>query len=727
VRTVTSFCRTCTAGCGTKLTIDDQDRIVSIRGDENNAMSRGYACFKGIHSHEAQYSPERLLHPLKRQPDGTFTRISIEQALDEIAEKMKVIIDRDGPEALGLFIGNGANFNSAAFSIHLPFMQALGSRHFFTTNTLDQSAKMITYERMGFWAAGPQRFDTADVMMVFGSNPLISHASLNFLMSDPVRTMKAARARGLKLIVVDPRLTETARYADIHLQPIPGHDATIAAGMIRMILAEGWEDKEFCERYVGPEGMAALREAVEPFNEEMVTYRAGLPEGQLRAATEMFARDSKRGPVSTGTGNNFGPHSNVAQHLADAMNVVCGRFLREGDTTLVEMLSPEAPIYPEVIPPSRTWEHVPPSRIRGVGTLLNREEMSGTLPDEILTPGKGQIRGLLIQGGNPVLAIPGQKKVVEAMKSLELSVMIDPFMHQTSQYCDYILPPKMPYERSDLPLTIPTIVFTNINWIQYTPPVVPPPAGSELVEDWQVYTGIAKRLGLTIEYNHTTVIDLDTVTTDDLLAIRAADGRVKLDEMKQYPSGNSFPFASERVAAPRPEGTARFDVMPADVRAELDEALRYDITPDNIVSDGKRFTHLVSCRRMRHMFNSVGTIGMPSIRAKAKFNPAYINPADMAELGLENGDHIELESDVGKITAIAEADETMRPGVISIPHGFGPATGEMDEDGGVSIGALIVADKHYQHINAIPRMTAIPVNVRRLNSSIVGHQTAEVE
>ena len=727
MRTVTSFCRTCTAGCGTKLTIDDQDRIVSIRGDENNAMSRGYACFKGLHSHEAQYSPERLLHPLKRQPDGTFARISIEQALDEIAEKMRRIMDRDGPEALGLFIGNGANFNSAAFSIHNPFMQALGSRHFFTTNTLDQSAKMVSYERMGFWAAGPQRFDTADVVMVFGSNPLLSHASLNFLMSDPVRTMKAVRAKGMKLIVIDPRLSETARYADIHLQPIPGQDAAIAAGLIRIILTEGWEDREFCDRYVGAERMAALREAVAPFDEDMVTHRAGLPKGQLRAAAEMFARDSQRGPASTGTGNNFGPHSNVAQHLADVLNVVCGRYLREGDTTLVDMLSPEEPIYPEVIPASRTWEHVPPGRIRGMGTLLNREEMTGALPDEILTPGKGQIRGLLIQGGNPVLAIPGQKRVIEAMEALELSVMIDPFMHQTSQYCDYILPPKMPYERADLPLTIPTIIFTNINWIQYTPPVVPPPPGSELVEDWQVYTGLAKRLGFEIEYNHTTKIDLDTVTTDDLLAIRAVNGRVNLDEMKKHPSGNSFPFPSSRVSAPRPEGTAKFDVMPADVRAELDQALCYEITPDNIVSKGKKFSYLASCRRMRHMFNSVGTIGMPSVRAKAKFNPAYIHPSDMADLGLENGDHVELESDVGKITAIAEADGTMRPGVISISHGWGTVPGELDAEGAVCVGSLLAADQDYQHINAMPRMTAIPINIRRLSSGTVQHELAETE
>ena len=726
MRIVPSFCRTCTAGCGTKLTIDDQERIVSIRGDHDNAMSNGYACFKGLQSHEAQYSPDRLLHPLKRQPDGTFERISIEQALDEIAEKMRHIMDRDGPEALGLFIGNGANFNSAAFSIHTPFMQALGSRHFYTTNTIDQSAKMVSYERMGFWAAGQQRVDTADVVMVFGGNPVLSHASLNFLMSDPVRKIKAAKARGMKLIVIDPRLSETARYADIHLQAIPGQDAAIAAGLIRIILEEGWEDREFCDQFVGPERMAALREAVSPFEPDMVTRRAGLKEGQLRAAAKMFARDSRRGPATTGTGNNFGPHSNVAQHVVDCLNVVCGRYLREGDRTLVEMLLPERPIYPEVIPPSRTWEKLPPGRIRGMGTLLNREEMTGALPDEILTPGKGQIRGLLIQGGNPVIAIPGQKRMVEAMEALELSVLIDPFMTQTARYCDYILPPTMPYERADLPLTIPTVVFTDINWIQYTPPVVSPPAGSELIEDWQLYTGLAKRLGLQIQYNHTTYIDLDTVTTDDLLSIRAADGRVSLDEMKKYPSGHSFEFPSAYVAPPRPEGTAKFDVMPDDVRAELDEALRYEITPDNIVSHGKKFSYLVSSRRMRHVFNSVGTIGMPSIRAKSKFNPAYIHPNDMADLGIENGDHIELESDVGKITAIAEADETMRPRVISIAHGWGMVPGEeMDEDGGVCVGALLAADQDYQYINAMPRMTAIPVNVRRLNVRMAGYEMAE--
>jgi len=128
---------------------------------------------------------------------------------------------------------------------------------------------------------------------------------------------------------------------------------------------------------------------------------------------------------------------------------------------------------------------------------------------------------------------------------------------------------------------------------------------------------------------------------------------------------------------------------------------------------------------MRHMFNSVGTIGMPSIRKKAKFNPAYIHPDDMAALGLENGDHVEVESDVGKITAIAEADATMRPGVISIAHGWGMVPGEMDEDGGVCVGSLMAADQDYQRINAMPRMTAIPVNIRRLNSKMAAYELAE--
>lgn len=717
MRTVASFCRTCTAVCGTKVTIDDQDRIISVRGDHDNAMSNGYACFKGLNSYEALYSPDRLLHPLKRRFDGSFERISIDRALDEIAGKMRQIMDQNGPEALGLYTGNGAIFNSAAAAIQLPFMQALGSRRFFTTTTIDQSAKMVSCERMGFWAAGPQRADTADVVMVFGSNPLVSHASASFLMSDPVRKIKAAKARGMKLIVIDPRLTETARYADIHLQPIPGQDTAIAAGLIRIILEEGWEDREFCERYVGRHGMAALREAVAPFEAGMVTRRAGLQEGQLRTAAEMFARDSERGPATTGTGNNFGPHSNVAQHMADLLNVVCGRYLREGDRTLFEMLNPEGPIYPEVIPPMRTWEHVPPGRIRGMGTLFNREEMTGALADEIVTPGKGQIRGLLIHGGNPVLAIPGQKRMVEAMQTLELSVAIDPFMTQTARYCDYILPPTMPYERADLPLTLPGVVFTDINWIQYTPPVVSRPVGSELVEDWQVFAGLAKRLRLRIQYNHTTDLDWEKpLTTDDLLAIRAADGRVSLDEIKKYPSGHSFEFASSYVSPARPESMAKFDVMPADVKAELDEALRYEVTPENIVSRGKQFSYLVSSRRMRHVFNSVGTIGMPGIRAKSKFNPAYVHPDDMTSLGLVNGDCVELSSDVGWITAIAETDETMRPGVISIAHGWGMTTGEkMDENGGVCIGSLTAADRDYQHINAMPRMTAIPINIRKLN------------
>src|SRR5262249_32861842 len=150
---------------------------------------------------------------------------------------------------------------------------------------------------------------------------------------------------GLKLILVDPRRTETSRYANLMLQPIPGQDSAIAGGLIRIIMDEGWHDKDFTDRFATPQGLAALRKAVDPFTEDFVRTRAGLECGQLGAVAEMFARDHKRGPAVTATGPSMSPYSNLAQHLIDCLNVICGRFRRAGDKITVDMVKPAYPIY----------------------------------------------------------------------------------------------------------------------------------------------------------------------------------------------------------------------------------------------------------------------------------------------------------------------------------------------------------------------------------------------
>src|SRR5262249_40509268 len=429
------------------------------------------------------------------------------------------LIERDGPDSIGLYVGNGGIYNAAAYAMHYSFMAALGSPQHYTTVTIDQSAKLVSFERMGGWAAGVQGIEAADVFMVFGCNPLVSHNGLNFLVADPTKRLKEAKARGLKLIVIDPRNTETARHADRFLQPIPGQDAAIAAGVIRLILEEGWEDRDFCERHVGAHALAVLRRSVDPFTPELVTRRAGLKTGQLRAAADMFARDGRRGSVIASTGLDMAPSSNVAQHLVDCINVICGRFRRAGDPSLVDMLSPDLPVYAEVIPAQRSWLHLPPSRIRGVGGFF-RERMTGTLPEEILTPGKGQIRCLLIDGGNPAITVPDQRRMVEAMRSLELAVAIEPYMTVTARLSDYILPPKMQYERPDLPLSIAGFALVTENWLQYTDALIRVPPGSELVDDWYGFWSLAKRLGFPIIYNEKVELNMETPpSTEELLAI----------------------------------------------------------------------------------------------------------------------------------------------------------------------------------------------------------------
>ncbi|UUZ73989.1 molybdopterin-dependent oxidoreductase [Polaromonas sp. P1(28)-8] len=209
-----SFCRMCIAACGVVLTID-QGCITAIRGDRDHPISKGYACFKGLQAVEAHHGAARQLHTLRRTVDGAMQRVDTEQALDDIVARLAAIIARDGPDAVALFRGTAAFHNSTAFRMHGEFLRALGSSSLYTTLTIDQSAKYIAAGRLGSWHAGQVHVDDAGVLLVFGCNPLVSHSAGGMLVSDPTRRLKAARARGLKLIVVDPRQTETAHHADI--------------------------------------------------------------------------------------------------------------------------------------------------------------------------------------------------------------------------------------------------------------------------------------------------------------------------------------------------------------------------------------------------------------------------------------------------------------------------------------------------------------------------------
>jgi anaerobic selenocysteine-containing dehydrogenase len=713
-KTAKSYCRICAANCGVVLTIDTATQaILSVKGDKDNPVSQGYVCFKGLQAEEFHHGPQRLLRPLKRQPDGSFVEISSEQALDEIADKLRRIVAESGPRAVSAFKGT-AGVNVTTHMIQYDFMQALGSDQFYSVNTIDQSAKLVSFERQGGSMAGQQSLDQSEVILFFGCNPVISHSTMPVMGPDPLRTLKKAKARGLKLIVIDPRFTETAQEADLFLQPMPGRDTAIAAAMVRVVLDEGWEDREFVAQWVGADRIAQLRKALEPFTPEMAESAAGLEPGQIRAAAKMFAHDSKSGGAFAATGPSMAAFSNTMQHMVDTLNIVCGRYRRAGQKIVADMINTAFPVHAEVIPPQRNYAKVPPSRIRGAG-MLGFDRMASTLPEEILTPGEGQIRAMLVNGSNPASCLPDQAKAVEAFRSLDLLVTVDPYMTTTAQLSHYVLPPQMMYERHDLPISDPNFNIGTTTWSAYAAPVLDVPEGSDLVPDWYPYWGLAKRLGIAMKFSGQ---ELDfTVnhppSTEDMLRLRCATGRISCDQLKadtaEQPSGRFYDHPSLEVLPARPEAQGRFDVMPEDVAQELRQFLASEWARESRPANG--FSHLMISRRMNRVMNSLGNNLKATLRHDPG-NPAYMHPEELESLGVAAGDRVEVTSAHGRIEAVAQPDKALRKGVVSIAHCWGGLPGE--KGNGANTNLLIASDKDVQPINAMPLMSSLPVNVRKV-------------
>ena len=713
VRTQHSFCRICANTCGVVLEIDEEERIVSIKGDRDHVVTEGYACSKGREAGEMHRREDRILRPLKRRPDGSFAPIPLEDALDEIAARLRDLVDRHGPHAIAGFLGTTGYFNVASSLMFVSWLQALGSRSFFSSFTIDCSNKAVTAGRLGVWGAGKQLWADADVWMLVGTNPFVSLSSQGGIpFGNPAKEMKRALARGVDLIVVDTRRSETARHAKVFLQPRPGEDPAVVAGIVRLILTEGLADDEFCQRYAS--GLAELRGAVEPFTPDYVERRAGVDAGLLREAALVFGGAGKRGCAGGGTGIGMSPDSNLTDHLIETLNVVCGRFRRAGETVANGggALFPRVPRHAEVLPPARPWERGYRSRVRGFGKLPSiapgGEVPTGILADEILEPGEGQIRSLFVEGGNPALAIPDQVKVFDALSSLELLVTVDPFMSATARLSHYVLPPRMMYERADVPMLFGSDWRVQRPFTQYTEAIVEPPAGSEVIDDWQLYWGLAERLGLELSFCGETLDPARTPTNDELIALAVRNGQVPFEEIVKHPHGSEYELPPLVVEPARPQAEARFEVMPDDVAAEL--------AGFHALGEDGEFTHRLAVRRMRQYMNSLDP-AVPEDARSGRFNPAYLHPDDIGELGLSAGEEAEIVSDHARVRCLVEPDDRLLRGVVSISHCFGGLPGEdKGPEDGTCTNLLVDTSRHFQAINAMPTMSGLPVKVARVRA-----------
>ena len=697
-----SFCRICFGHCGMVLTVDDNDRLVSIRADRDDPQTLGFACFKGLQAVDQHHGSARIRTPLKRNADGELVPVPLEQALDEIGARMRAILDKHGPDAIAGYKGSGGFGASSAARGLTDFLKMFGSHKYFTAATIDQSSKIVTAGRMGSWPPGFPPFPEYDVMMLVGNNPVVTISGYGIDVRNMVKKIKDAKARGMKLIVIDPRFTETARFADLFLQPLPGEDATLFAGLIKIVLQEDWIDHGFCAEHVGD--LEALRTAVAPFTPDYVAARTGVLVEQLLAAAEMFARDGRRGPVVSSTGPSMSQHGNACEHLMTALNVICGRFRRAGEPVAnTGMYKPAYPVHAQVIPGPRWWEHGPKSRVGPFGMLIN-ELPTGTLVDEILQPGPGQVRCLINHGGNPASAIPDQRKTVEALRSLDLLVSIEPFMTSTARVSDYVLPSKLHYERADLPSYDFDYAVYPDHYARFTEPVIKAPEGTE--DDIIFFWGMAKRLGLTFEYMGVPLAMDSPPEMDYLFEIATRNGAFSLEELKRHPRGVICEDRDATVLEADPATAGKFALMPDDVADEVAAVLG---TPPQPAA----YPYRLAVRRDRDVFNSAGR-EYEGIRKRIRHNKAFLNPADMEAASIKEGDWVRIASEIGSIRVLAEADPDLRSGVVSVTHGFGGLPDEDDyEEKGVSVNLIIPLDTHREAINAMPRMTAVPVQITK--------------
>ncbi len=698
-----SFCRFCHANCAMLVTVED-GRVTKVQGDPDDPVFGGYTCIKGRQLPEAHHGPQRLTVSQKRGSEG-FADIATDAALDEIAAKLGAIVAEHGPHAVAVYGGTYAFQNSAGVGSAMAFAQGLGTRNIYTSVTLDQPAKVYTTMQYGSWMGGMHSFAEADVAFFIGNNPIVSHYGPpgGLPPFSPSRRLRDALDKGLKLIVADPRRSDVAALAHIHLPVRPGEDPALLAGIVHVILSEGLYDKAFVQRYV--DGLDELQRAVAGFTPAVAAARAGVEESWLVAAARLFAGGTK-GVVSTGTGPEMAGNGTLTQYLVSSLNIICGRFCREGEkSSIPRVFTPVTPRRAQVAPPMTPYgEGFPASRIRGL-THLGMEMPCNVLADEMLTPGEGQVRALIVIGGNPLVAFPDQDKMVRALAGLDLLVCIDVNAESaTAKRADYILAPKMCLEREDISNL--SEWWYEIPYARYTEAVIDAPEG--LLEEWEMLWELAHRLGTGLPLAGGACPMDERPTKEEFLDLMVAGCAV----------------APSRVRADTEDGRAVIypELHPVVEPGDPDAPGRFDLgaggLPGRLVAYGAaeqptpEFPWRMVSRRSRHRFNSTGQ-NLPALRARRTTNPAFLHPDDLPRIPCNDGDTVRIRSAAGELVAVARAADNMRPGVVSMAHAFGDP--DIGPDGvhehGASTNRLVSESVSYDPVTGQSLQSAIPVSI----------------
>jgi anaerobic selenocysteine-containing dehydrogenase len=711
VATRKTFCRFCHVFCGLEVDVAD-GRVVEVRGDHDNPISEGYTCPKGRSEVDRINHPDRLRACHKRV-DGRLQPIDTVRALDEIGARLKAIIAAHGPHAVAVYSGCGGHRTAAGGPWFVgKWLEALGSRGMYTSYTIDSPALSIA---TGWLFGAPLPFGSpdiehSDVALYVGTNPTVSHL-WTLAQSNPSTRLKNALQRGMKLVVIDPRKCDVARRAHVHLQVKPGEDATLLAAMIKVIIESGWYDRGYVAAYCS--GFEALAAAVADFDLEYAAARSTVPVETIVEGARVFAT-AKSGAAQSGTGLHMAAHQNLCVSLVWILNAICGRYDRRGGMTRITgALSQPLPENMDPIPlPTFSGEVSRVRGIRGMSGLFGYNEMpTNTLTDEILTPGEGQVRALIVNGGNPALVFSNTERTVAALQELDLLVCLDLFESATARYADYVMAVKHPFERADIPHMMN--IFFPQPFMQYTDKLVEPPVGT--LEEWDFFWETGERLGIRPAIEGLPA-DRKPTAEEIMRALNPA-ARVSLEDLAQHPSGKLCGERTTEVGGVIPDmighADRRIAVGHPEILSELREVRAEPVPASGGYGPGETYDFRAITYRMPEVYCTTGH-NLPRAQRKRPYNPVLISPADLAARGFADGECVFVESSLGRQEGILEASDEVAPGTLGIAHGWGdPADARPVEEKGTNVQALIPAHERYDRLTGLAQQSAYPVNLRR--------------
>jgi anaerobic selenocysteine-containing dehydrogenase len=686
-RTHHRICPLCEACCGLEIRTDGE-RVIGIRGAEHDVFSQGYICPKGVALKDLHEDPDRLRTPLVRR-DGVLQPASWAEAFAEIERRLPPILQAHGRDAVALSVGNPAAHKFGLLLYFARLAKVLGTKNVVSASTLDQMPKQLSSGLMfGHWLSIPvPDIARSQYLLVIGANPMASNGSL-WTVPDFRGKARALRERGGRLVVIDPRRTETAAVADAHYFIRPGADVYLLAAMVHTLFGEGLVRTGRLAVHLN--GVDAVQAAVHPFTPERVAARCGMAAPTIRQLARDLAA-AERGCVYARIGTCTQRFGTLSSWLVDVLNALTGHLDAAGGA-----MFPKAPAFA-----ANTFG--PPGVGRGVVVGRHHSRVSGApevfgeipmtcLAEEIETPGPGQVRALITVASNPVLSAPGGPRLPAALDRLDFMVSLDIYLNETTRHADVVLPGFSPLQDTHYDVAFPQ--FSDRNHARYSAAVFPPPADHP--PEWQQLLRIAAIamgrgaaadvLALDDELLETELrktagehagaiaqalsgrtgperlleLALRTGPYGDQFGIRP-DG-LTLDRVAQTPGGIDLGELQPRIPEVLRTPSGQVELAPPSLLADLPRALAdLDTAAPPLVVIGRRDVRS----------NNSWMHNLPLL-AKGPFRgTALVHPADAARLGLVDGAAALLASEHGQVAVQVEVSDALMPGVLSLPHGWG--------------------------------------------------------